>query len=144
MGTLGSGAVAVAKYWKNGQAIPLTDGTRQAYANCISISGSDVYVAGQESANSTPFYIASNYIAKYWKNGVAVLLTNASSDAWANSITVVDNNVYVAGYENGIAKYWKNGQSVSLSQGECDFHCRCWQRRICCRISPTGAREFNS
>jgi hypothetical protein len=108
----GPGAVAVAKYWKNGQPVSLTDGTKAAYANCIVINGSDVYVAGQETANATAYDVA-----KYWKNGVAVSLTNASSDASANSITVVGNDVYVAGYENGTAAYWKNGQRVSLSAG---------------------------
>jgi hypothetical protein len=61
---LGSGAVAVAKYWKNSQSVSvsLTDGTKSAYANCIIVNGSDVYIAGQEAVNSTPY---SNYIAKY-------------------------------------------------------------------------------
>jgi hypothetical protein len=37
----------VAKYLKNGQAVTLTYGTKNAYATSIAVEGSDVYVAGQ-------------------------------------------------------------------------------------------------
>ena len=68
---------SVAKYWKEGTAISLTesltDGSNSAVANAISVVGTDVYVAGFE-ANGT------KSIAKYWKNGVGVnIATDASS-----------------------------------------------------------------
>jgi len=60
--------------------------------------------------------------AVYWKNGITVQLPTQSTEASANSITVVGSDVYVAGEEgdfisNGknIAKYWKNGQEVLLT-----------------------------
>lgn len=75
-----NGSIAIAKYWKNGQAIALTDGTKTAYANSIVVGGSDVYVAGDESNRYNGMGIA-----KYWKNGKAMELTDGTniSEAWS-------------------------------------------------------------
>ncbi len=129
-----NGSVGIATYWKNGQVVSLTDGTKNAWAASIAVVGSDVYVAGSESNGSVE-------VAKYWKNGQAVALTDGTQRAVANSIVVVGSNVYVAGVEvNGgfsVAKYWKNGQAVALTDGtkpsRGKFHCRCGQRCICGR-----------
>ena len=100
----------VVKYWKNGQAISLSNRSIEASGNSIVVVGNDIYVAGYE-----------DQVAKYWKNGQAVSLTNGTNQASGNSIAVVGNDIYVAGSEvNGshhAAKYWKNGQAISLTNG---------------------------
>lgn len=110
------GAVKKAQYWKNGVLVDLTDGTTEAAANGIAVAGSDVYVAGTQWEGNAINY--NDYhrlpIAKYWKNGVAVNLTDGTTWAEARSIAVAGNDVYVAGFQDGVAKYWKNGIPVVL------------------------------
>ncbi len=65
-GTEDYGTEDVAKYWKNGVATSLSDGTQDANVNAMQIIGSDVYVAGNES-NGT------EAVAKYWQNYAVIL-----------------------------------------------------------------------
>ena len=88
------GANFIAKYWKNGVENILAGG---GVANGIFVSGSDIYVCGQQ-------FNGAITTAKYWKNGTAINLTNGTNSAVANAITVVNNNIYVAGWEQ-IGKY---------------------------------------
>ena len=108
----------IARYWKDGVAIVLTNGTQDAEASSIYAVGTDVYVAGYES-NGT------KKVAKLWKNGVATNLSNGTTDAAANAVVVNNNNLYVAGYEtNGsnkkVAKLWKNGVAQNITNGNFD------------------------
>jgi len=102
----------VARCWKNGSEYPLTTGYSDAYDICL--YGNDVYIAGKESNGTT-------MVAKYWKNGLSVSLTNGNYYASASAITISNGEVYVAGFEsNGtksVAKYWKNGVQVVLGDG---------------------------
>jgi hypothetical protein len=108
-GSNGSNAV----YWKNGKLFSLTEGTS---SHSIQVVGGDVHAAGEG-------YINSKLLAVYWGNGKAVPLTNGPGISIANSIYVVGNDVYVAGYEAvgnenlTVAKYWKNGVPVALTAG---------------------------
>ena len=111
----------VATYWKNGIAIPLSDSTNTiGYAQSIVVNGSDVYVAGKVKPG---LGIEGIPVATYWKNGTKIFLTDGSQFAGANSISVNNGNVYVAGYEYSsstgysIAKYWKNGIPFPLTDG---------------------------
>ncbi|MDR0793607.1 MAG: IPT/TIG domain-containing protein [Chitinophagaceae bacterium] len=106
-----SGAAnSVAMYWKNGVAVSLTDGSHNAQASSIYVSGSDIYIAGYEN-NGT------RNVAKYWKNGVAVILTDGSSDASTGNIVVSGNDVYVAGTIGSELTYWKNGTAMFTTNG---------------------------
>ena len=72
--------------------------------------GPGIYTAGTVSTYS-------NHYAAYWKNQQLVQLSDIES--YANCITVVDSDVYVAGYgdANKTACYWKNGVFNSLYHG---------------------------
>lgn len=74
----------------------------------------DVYVCGSVK-------VGNNDVAVYWKNGVAVYLTQSPNNGGLNDIFVVGNDVYACGYEEfdgaSVAKYWKNGVGTALSGG---------------------------
>lgn len=82
-------------------------------AMSIDVSGNDVYVSGFE------VYELNFSIAKYWKNGNSVFLTDGSNPAGTRFIIVSGNDIYVAGEEiyglRIVGKYWKNGKVVSLT-----------------------------
>lgn len=101
--------VRVAKYWKNGVPISITDGNYNASLNKIKVVGSDVYLCGYEA--TIPGVNGSGEVGKYWKNGVATEVNMAS----VTDMAIVNNDVHLVGYQNnGGAKYWKNGVIVTL------------------------------
>ncbi len=99
------GGIPVATYWKNGVEIALADSSISSTATAITVSDTDVYIAG-----------TLNYVATYWKNGKAVSLPGAAG--YPNAIAVSGKDVYVAGRGNiGYAiqpVYWKNGVPVAV------------------------------
>lgn len=111
------------------QVFHLVEGTYSFQLKATDASGLfsmdtvQVIVTNQTNNSNVDIYVAgdNNGMAAYWKNGQLITLS-ALSNSIARSITVVDNNVYVAGeegdlfmYGNNRAKYWKNGQEVYLT-----------------------------
>lgn len=93
-----------ARYWKNGDVIPLPNGVD---ASDIFMVGDDAYVVGR-----------AGQTVKYWKNGVHV---EVGPGHFVYGITVFNNNVYTAGsfgtedINNQRAVYWKNSTMTILS-----------------------------
>ena len=85
------------KYWKNGIEMQLTNQTSVGDLTDIEVSGSDVYVLGNDNGIST-----------YWKNGVAFPLQNGTAKATA--IGIDGSDVYICGAgPGGTGVLWKNG-----------------------------------
>jgi hypothetical protein len=103
-------AIGWAVYWKNGTAKELTSSTQVSRANCVTVVGSDVYIAGAITGEDRLLHAA------YWKNGKPVTLDAKYSVA--NAITVYGSDIYVAG-NRGVdtALYWKNGLPIILGRG---------------------------
>lgn len=93
----------VGAFWKNGVISRFTDLAGKAdgiEVNGLFVSGSDVYVVGQDKFGEEP-------TAMLWKNGMAEPLSDGSKFARAYSVFVSGNDVYVAGDHDGVA-LWKN------------------------------------
>lgn len=104
--------------WKNGIKQELNGGSGK-YAKSIYVSGNDVYVAGYKFNGSV------KERAILWENGVQKILPawdyddDTPMNAYANSVFVYNNDVYVAGQSNiGGICIWKNGiKQALLSSG---------------------------
>ncbi|KAF5060162.1 hypothetical protein DSECCO2_328650 [anaerobic digester metagenome] len=103
----------VAVYWKNGVMTEITDGSSNAEANSIAVSGTDIYVVGTEYNTTT---MRQN--ARLWKNGTSVPLHDGSNWSIGNDVAIKGNDVYVTGNETiggtASAQLWKNGVRVDL------------------------------
>jgi hypothetical protein len=116
-----------ARFWKNGIATNLVTpvqtnpSTTYSIATSVFINGSDVYVGGEQYSEMG----ADKTIARIWKNGSPMALTNMPGNSSINAIFVNGTDVYTAGVADGcvkpgggytgIATYWKNGVPVYLS-----------------------------
>jgi hypothetical protein len=65
-----------------------------------------VFVAGYESNGV-------NRVAKCWIDDQDIILSDGTNDAYANSIFVAGNEIYVAGNDGGPV-YWKNTREIHL------------------------------
>ena len=79
----------VAVYWINGEmtVLPTTGNSARAWA--VAVSGSDVYIAGQDGDD-----------AVYWLNGRRTALPKTGSSASAYAIAVSGSDVYIAGSDD--------------------------------------------
>jgi len=115
---------AVATLWKNGTAKRLSDGTTNASATSVFVSvDNDVYVVGKtydygEKDEDEDFIPLEDKVAMLWKNGIPTPLTDGKLPSSAESVYVVNKDVYIAGCEGESAVLWKNGQKTVLGKGE--------------------------
>ena len=68
--------INVVKYWKNGQAIAVSDGITgitNTYGGPIAVVDDDVYMAGLEGSGFVNG-LATVVVIKYWKNGQTIPL----------------------------------------------------------------------
>jgi len=161
------GSTDIAKYWKNGTPVSLTDPslTNGACAYSLFKNGEDFYVAGLVVGTT-----GLNPVATYWKNDNPVYLTDRTRSSRAQDIYVSGNDVYVCGYERNssgfnVAKYWKNGTPVDLSDGQSrawaysitvsgtdvyivgndGYGARCWKNGVAVQVECNPAlTTFNS
>ncbi|HEY0740860.1 MAG TPA: hypothetical protein VGD40_05325 [Chryseosolibacter sp.] len=116
-GTGGIPPKSVAKYWKNGIEVALSNGVNDERANDVAVVGSDVYAVGFDQNVNESFIRA-----KFWKNGNEVLLgaNTAGHTSLAMEVQVSGSDVYILGVENVnnndsiVSRLWKNGKRVSL------------------------------
>jgi len=108
-------AINKALYWQDTDIVPLSDGSKHAFAKHIAVNETGVYIAGNEHNAS------GKYVAKYWKDGVTVSLSDGTQHAFADGLFINGANVYVAGSEETAqqrrAKYWVNGTETNLTNG---------------------------
>jgi hypothetical protein len=109
----------IGTYWKNGTATYLSSNTSNAVANSIAVNGTDVYIAGSSASYPLSLSYDTATIAKYWKNGLALSLTQTQVQSGANSVIVNGNDLYIAGFTkdgngNFLTTYWKNGAAIKM------------------------------
>jgi hypothetical protein len=108
----GYSAASTIRYWKNGAFTDITT-AGPAFISAMAVYNNDVYLAGWE-------LVAGKAVAKYWKNGTAVILGDGVRNSIANGIAIKDNDVYVVGNVQGAtnlsdyATLWKNGQATTI------------------------------
>ena len=106
--------------WKNGLRSRVSSLAAFVAFKELVVNNGNVYVLGIETIdNGLPFI-------KYWKNGVAVDIVpsiTAGKENRAENMVVVNNDVYVSGFENNAtatrftAKFWKNGVPTTIGSG---------------------------
>lgn len=116
------------KYWKNGVATNVTNGSSDCYAyNAFINPANTIYIAGAE-------WDAAGFMsnAKLWVNGLKTDISGLSFlNSTATGVFVNGTDVYVS-YDMddistgfSVARLWKNGSSITLPGGAANFHATC-------------------
>lgn len=110
-----SGTTTVARLWKNGIEIPLSNPVNAA-ALAITVSGSDTYVTGYQAATAGETFFPFGY----WKNSDFIPIGDSEFIADASEAVVSSEFVYTAGsyydtpfdpdgdFRPSSVRYWKN------------------------------------
>jgi hypothetical protein len=123
-----NGDMRMAKYWKDGVASYLSDGVKDVQIFSVSVSGTDVFMAGVEKNESGSMYDDASKMPKYWKNGTAIGMSvfdfgagaSNGTNGVATSVYAIGGNAYVAGYmcdgscNDAVAVLWTNGGTPAL------------------------------
>ena len=110
---------AQAVYWHNGAATTLTGFADGGGAFAICLSGSDVYICGNEfNVGVNP----DNGVAMVWKNGAGTALTDGSAGAELTGLGLKGGTVVAAGIENDVqgqakAMVWNGSVPTNLLPG---------------------------
>ena len=107
----------VGVFWKNGIISRFTDlaGKADLEVNDLFVSGSDVYLVGQDKFGAQPS-------AMLWKNGIADPLSDGSKFARASSVFVSGNDIYVAGSQDRISHRKKKISSKYTNDSYSEAH----------------------
>jgi len=112
--TLGTAGNGIIRLWKNGVKQDITNGSSDAMAYCLQVSGNDVYIGGEQKASSA----GGPTKAVLWKNGSPQVLTDGSLSSTVVAVQVAGPDVYLAVNE-GNASAWvkKNNVLQTLPAG---------------------------
>ncbi|MDB5138612.1 MAG: hypothetical protein JWR12_528 [Mucilaginibacter sp.] len=105
----------VATYYKNGVSTRLADSAFSSYAYSISVTNSDIYVAGSSGSTSN-----GTGVPTYWKNGEPTHAENFGVPSTSqSSLAISGTDIFTAGFVNTNfypkAAYWKNGIETKLA-----------------------------
>ncbi|WP_421801310.1 Ig-like domain-containing protein [Flagellimonas sp.] len=99
--------------WEDGVITEDIEGPRGVSPRGLHVQGNDVFVTGTEYNDN---YVG---IATYWKNGVAVPLSDKYSNAYAiyvdNGVVYVGGNEWDSETRNSVATLWVNGEPTYLT-----------------------------
>jgi hypothetical protein len=95
----------VGKLWKNGTVIFAGEANPRSIFYDVEIFQGSVYVAGYDEGLK----------ATYWKDGVAVHLTNGDIQARVDDIKITEEGVFAVGFEGNSAMFWKNASGTALA-----------------------------
>lgn len=106
--TFNSSQTQVAKFWKDGAATNLTDGTANASATGVALSGPSVIISGWDRSNNA----VPTKVGKFWVNGNELEIGTVCFTAVAVAANSTD--VCVLGLSQSGWSYWRNGNPTSI------------------------------